>query len=167
MTITGLQLLRGNGAYRYYFLARITSVAGGSVAPIALAYAIIELGGGATGIAVVLGVEYGVWMLMMPLMGVLADRTHDLRNLLVVSQLLAGAFQFTAAGLILSNAAQVWSLAVVAAGGAAAASMSGLAGNRLLAQIVETGCNAQVARTCSKPGHGTSPPSRQVTDPPT
>ncbi|GAA2108543.1 MFS transporter [Actinomadura alba] len=136
MTVTGAQLLRGNNAYRHYFLARITSVAGGSVAPIALAYAIIELGGGATGIAVVLGVEYGVWMLMMPLMGILADRTHDLRNLLIVSQLQAAGFQFIEAALILSQAAQVWSLSVVAAGGAAAASMSGLAGNRLLAQIV-------------------------------
>jgi hypothetical protein len=30
------------------------------------------------------------------LMGILADRTHDLRNLLIVSQLLAAGFQFTA-----------------------------------------------------------------------
>jgi MFS family permease len=136
VTVTGFQLLRGNSAYRYYFLARVTSVAGGSVAPIALAYAILELGGGATGISVVLGVEYGAWMLMMPMMGILADRIHDLRNLLIVSQLLAAGFQFIEAGLILSRTAQVWSLSLVAAGGAAAASMSGLAGNRLLAQIV-------------------------------
>jgi MFS family permease len=129
-------LLRSNPAYRRYFLARITSVAGGSVAPIALAFAVLELGDGATGISVVLAVEYIAYMAMMPLMGVLADRSRNLRALLICSQLLAAAFQFTEAGLIFSRTAQVWSLSVVAAGGAAGAAMSGLAGNRLLAQIL-------------------------------
>jgi Major Facilitator Superfamily len=136
---SAVRLLRDNHAYRAFFGARIISVAGSSVAPIALAYAILNLGGGGTGLAIVLGAEYAVWMAMMPLMGILADKTSDLRKLLVISQWLAAGFQFTEAALILSRDAQVWSLALVAAGGATAACISGLAGNRLLTQIVPSG----------------------------
>ncbi|MFC9970522.1 MFS transporter [Spirillospora sp. NPDC127200] len=134
-----MRLLRTNPAYRAYFAARITSVAGGAVAPIALAFAILELGGGGTGIAVVLAAEYGAWLLVMPVMGALADRTGDLRRLLVVSQIAAAGSQGVAAALIMTRTAEVWSLSLVAAWGAAAASLSGLAGSRSLARIVPAG----------------------------
>jgi MFS family permease len=81
-------LLRSNLSYRVYFLARISSVAGGSVAPIALAFVTLEFGDGATGISAVVAVEYIAYMTMVPLMGVLADKTGNGRALLICSQLL-------------------------------------------------------------------------------
>ncbi|MBO2461508.1 MFS transporter [Actinomadura violacea] len=133
----GLELLRSNPGFRAYFGARITSVLGGAVAPVALAFAILASGGGGTGIAVVLGVEYTVWLLLMPLVGVLTDRTGDLRRMLIGSQLGAAACQGIEATLILTHTATVLTLALVAAGGATFASVSYLTGTRILPLVVD------------------------------
>lgn len=143
----GLELLRSNSGFRAYFGARITSVLGGVVAPVALAFAILASGGGGTGIAVVLGVEYTVWLLLMPLIGVLTDRAGDLRRMLIGSQLGAAVCQGIEATLILTHTATVLTLALVAAGGATCASMSYLTGTRILPQLVEVSLLARANAT--------------------
>ncbi|GAA4600888.1 MFS transporter [Actinoallomurus liliacearum] len=125
----------GDRQFRVLFAAQVVSSAGGAVAPIALAFAILHLGGGGTGIAVVLGTEFSVYIVLLPVAGVIADRMAP-KPVLIASQLILAVFQLAEAGLILSGWATVWSLAVVAGGGAAGAALFGPVGRRLLAQLL-------------------------------
>jgi MFS family permease len=121
--------------YRLFFAAQVISSTGSAVAPIALAFAILGIGGGGSGIALVLGAEFVIYTLLLPLTGVIADRTVGL-GALVTSQAIASIFQMTEAILIISGSATVWSLAIVAAGGAAGAALFTPIGRRVIPQLV-------------------------------
>jgi MFS family permease len=121
--------------YRIFFVAQMVSAVGSAVAPIALAFAILAIGAGGSGIAIVLGAEFVTYMLLLPLTGLLADRTAGI-GMLVTSQVIAAAFQMAEAVLILSGTARIWSLAIVASGGAAGAAMFTPIGRRLIPQLV-------------------------------
>lgn len=79
-------------SYRLFFAAQLISSTGSAVAPIALAFAILGIGGGGSGIALVLGAEFVIYTLLLPLAGVIADRTAGV-GALVVSQMIAAVFQ--------------------------------------------------------------------------
>jgi hypothetical protein len=121
-----------------FFGAQLISSAGGAVAPIALAFAILQIGGRGSGIAVVLGCEFVVYTVLLPVTGVIADRTAGV-GVLVTSQAIAATFQMVEATLIISGAARVWSLAVVAAGGAGGAALFTPTGRRVLPRLVPAG----------------------------
>jgi MFS family permease len=121
--------------YRIFFVAQLVSSVGSAVAPIALAFAILAIGAGGSGIAIVLSAEFVTYMLLLPLTGLLADRTAGIR-MLVTSQVIAAAFQIAEAVLILSGTARIWSLAIVASGGAAGAAMFTPIGRRVILQLV-------------------------------
>lgn len=127
-----------SGPYRVFFAAQLISSAGSAVAPIALAFAILQIGGRGSGIAVVLGCEFVVYLVLLPVTGVIADRTAGV-GVLVTSQAIAATFQLAEAILIISGAARVWSLAVVAAGGAGGAALFTPAGRRVLPRLVPPG----------------------------
>ncbi|GLY88826.1 MFS transporter [Actinoallomurus iriomotensis] len=124
--------------YRAFLAAELISSAGGAVAPIALAFSILQIGGRGSGIAVVLGGEFVVYLVLLPVTGVIADRAAGV-GVLVVSQAIAAAFQMAEALLIISGTARVWSLALVAGGGAGAAALFTPAGRRVLPALVPAG----------------------------
>jgi MFS family permease len=87
-------------------LARTTSMLGNAVAPLALAFAVLDLTGSASALGVVVGVRSVSNVAFLLLGGVLADRIPRQR-LLVWSSLAAGATQATVAALVLSGTASI------------------------------------------------------------
>jgi MFS family permease len=108
-------------AFRYLFAARAISYLGTYLAPIAVAFAILDNGGGATAV----GLSFAAWTLAqvatLAFGGVVGDRVP--RRLVMIGSDIASATVRTAMGLLLvSGHAQVWHLiALQACGGAAVA----------------------------------------------
>ncbi|OLT29831.1 hypothetical protein BJF79_40295 [Actinomadura sp. CNU-125] len=122
-----------------YFAGRMVSVLGSSVAPFALAAALADGRHGGMRIAIVLAAEYVLYLVAMPVMGLVADRAADLRAVLVVSQLTAACGQLAEAALILNGVTAVAPLAAAAGTGAVAASLSVVTGARLVPNLLEPG----------------------------
>jgi MFS family permease len=108
-------------AFRLLFAARAISYVGTYLAPIAVAFAILRNGGGATAV----GLSFAAWTLaqvaMLAFGGVVGDRIP--RRVVMVGSDAASTAVRTAMGvLLLSGHAQVWELiALQACGGAAVA----------------------------------------------
>src|SRR6476469_2055773 len=108
-------------AFRLLFAARAISYVGTYLAPIAVAFAVLDLGGGATAV----GLSFAAWTLaqvaMLAFGGVVGDRVP--RRVVMVGSDVASAFVRTAMGaLLISGHAEVWHLiALQACGGAAVA----------------------------------------------
>jgi MFS family permease len=108
-------------AFRLLFAARAISYVGTYLAPIAVAFAILDLGGGATAV----GLGFAAWTLaqvaMLAFGGVLGDRLPR-RTVMVGSDIASTAVRTTMGVLLVSGHAQVWQLiALQACGGAAVA----------------------------------------------
>jgi len=107
--------------FRLLFAARAISYVGTYLAPIAVAFAILRNGGGATAV----GLSFAAWTLaqvaMLSFGGVVGDRLP--RRVVMVGSDIASTVVRTAMGvLLLSGHAQVWELiALQACGGAAVA----------------------------------------------
>ncbi len=98
--------------FRLLFLGRVVSFAGSAMAPIALAFAVLELDGSATDLGLVLAVAILPQVFFLLIGGVIADRFP--RHLVMVgSNLAAGAAQAVTAYLLLTGRAAIWQLAVV------------------------------------------------------
>ena len=97
-------------AFRLLFLGRSVSLLGSAVAPIALAFAVLDtLEASATALGLVLTAEWVPRILFILLGGVWADRLP--RNLVMVgSNLLSAAAQAVAAVLLLTGNAEIWHL---------------------------------------------------------
>src|SRR5215475_9127524 len=108
-------------AFRLLFAARAISYVGTYLAPIAVAFAILDNGGGATAV----GLSFAAWTLaqvaMLAFGGVVGDRVP--RRLVMIGSDVASATVRTTMGVLLvSGHAQVWQLiALQACGGAAVA----------------------------------------------
>ena len=99
--------------FRLLFLGRIVSFAGSAMAPVALAFAVLELDGSATDLGLVLALAILPQIFFLLVGGVIADRIP--RNLVMVgSNLAAGVAQAIAAYLLISGRAEIWHLAVIA-----------------------------------------------------
>src|SRR5215469_17761979 len=108
-------------AFRLLFSARAISYLGTYLAPIAVAFAILDLGGGATAI----GLGFAAWTLaqvaMLAFGGVLGDR-FPRRSVMVGSDIASTLVRATMGVLLVTGHAQVWELiALQACGGAAVA----------------------------------------------
>jgi MFS family permease len=108
-------------AFRLLFAARAISYVGTYLAPIAVAFAILDNGGGATAV----GLAFAAWTLaqvaMLVLGGVVGDRVPR-RLVMVGSDLASTAVRTTMGVLLVSGHAEVWQLiALQACGGAAVA----------------------------------------------
>ena len=124
--------------FRLLFLGRTISLFGTAFAPIALAFAVITLTGSPSDLGLVLGAYMLAHLLFLLAGGVWADRLP--RNLVMVtSDLLSGAAQVMAAGLLLTGVAQTWHLVVLGAirGGASAFFIPASTG--LVPQVVSAG----------------------------
>jgi MFS family permease len=108
-------------AFRYLFAARAISYVGTYLAPIAVAFAILRNGGGATAV----GLSFAAWTLaqvaMLAFGGVVGDRLP--RRVVMVGSDVASTAVRTAMGVLLvSGHAEVWELiALQGCGGAAVA----------------------------------------------
>ena len=107
--------------FRYLFAARAISYIGTYLAPIAVAFAILDNGGGATAV----GLSFAAWTLaqvaMLAFGGVVGDRVAR-RTVMIGSDVASTAVRTTMGVLLISGHAQVWQLiALQACGGAAVA----------------------------------------------
>jgi predicted MFS family arabinose efflux permease len=117
------------------FLARLVSFLGNAMAPIALAFAVLDLTGSAGDLGVVMAAR-GVPMIVCLLFGgVWADRVP--RHVLLVGfSLVAAGTQGIAAALLVGGVAHVWQLAVLQAGNGLAAAFLGPASLGVVPQTV-------------------------------
>jgi len=108
-------------AFRLLFAARAISYIGTYLAPIAVAFAILDNGGGATAV----GLSFAAWTLaqvaMLAFGGVIGDRIPR-RLVMIGSDVASTAVRATMGALLLSGHAEIWELiALQACGGAAVA----------------------------------------------
>lgn len=121
--------------FRYYWLSRLIDQAGTTMAGIALAFAVLEVSGSATALGTVLA-AYSIPMVVFLLAGgVLADRFG--RTLVIqATNVGSGLSALAMAALVITDTAEIWHLAALAAvgGTATAAGMPAMAG--VLPQLV-------------------------------
>jgi hypothetical protein len=101
--------------FRLLFAGRTISMAGSAMAPVALAFAVLNtLHGSATDLGLVLTARQVPTVLFLLFGGVLADRLPRHR-VMVASNFLSGTSQAASAALLLSGHAHLWQLAALAA----------------------------------------------------
>jgi MFS family permease len=107
--------------FRLYWIGQGTSAIGDALVPLAIAFAVLGLGGGAGGIGLVLTAFSIPRLLFILAGGVWADRLPRQRVMLA-ADVVRGLVELAMAGLLLSGTAVLWELAAGAAvvGGASA-----------------------------------------------
>ena len=101
--------------FRLLFAARTTSLLGTAIAPIALAFAVLDdLDGSATALGLVLAANWVPLVVLMLIGGVWADRVRRDR-VLIGTDLVMTATQAAVAVLLLTHQAELWHLGVLQA----------------------------------------------------
>jgi MFS family permease len=122
--------------FRLLFLARATSFFGSSIAPVAIAFAVLDLTDSASDLGLVLAARMSPQLVFLLVGGVWADRLP--RHLvMVVSDLVTGGAQATTAALVLTGNAEIWHLVVLQAVGGTAVAFFFPAATGLVPQTVE------------------------------
>lgn len=121
--------------FRRVFLAQSVSVFGDGITPVALTFAVLGLTGSGTDLGLVLAAQSLPLAALALVGGVWADRLPR-QKVMVASDLTRAAVQTVAAVLLLSGAAQIWQLALLAALHGAAEAFFRPAAGALLPQIV-------------------------------
>ncbi len=98
--------------FRLLFLGRLTSLAGSAIAPIALAFAVLELTGSAGDLGLVLAAGFLPQIAFFLFGGVIADRLPRNR-VMVAADVVDGVVQLVAAFLVLRGVAEIWHLAAL------------------------------------------------------
>lgn len=122
-------------AFRRLAAARITSMLGNAVAPIALAFAVLDLTGSVAALGLVVGVRSLANVVFLLFGGVVADRLPR-QLVLVGSSLLAGVTQAVVATLVLTGTATVPVLTVLGIVNGTAAAFALPASSALVPQTV-------------------------------
>ena len=114
--------------FRWYFYSRLVSLVGNTMAPIALAFAVLDVSDSASSLGAVLAAHSVPMVIFLLAGGVIADR-FGRAVVIQTSNILAGLSQGAIALLILSSTAQLWHLVVLSAlnGTVAAVSMPAMA----------------------------------------
>ena len=102
----------GEREFRLLFLGRITSLFGSAFAPIALAFAVLDLTGSPSDLGLVIAAGFVPQIFFILVGGIWADRLPR-HHVMVVSDLLAGAAQAAIAVLVLTGVAEIWHLVVL------------------------------------------------------
>jgi MFS family permease len=122
-------------AFRYLAAGRVVTMAGNAIAPIALAFAVLDLTGSVSQLGLVVGVRSLFNVVFILFGGVVADRLP--RHLvMVVSSVLAAASQAVVAALVLTHTATVPLLMVLSAANGTVSAFAFPAASALLAQTV-------------------------------
>lgn len=101
-------------AFRWLLTGRTINLLGSAVAPIALAFAVLDLTGSTTDLGLVVAARSLMNVLLLLYGGVLADRLPR-RLLLVGSASGAALTQAAVAALVLTGTGEIWSLALLSA----------------------------------------------------
>jgi MFS family permease len=100
--------------FRLLFAGRTISMAGSAMAPVALAFAVLDLTGSTSDLGLVLAARQIPTVIFILFGGVWADRLPR-HHVMVASNLLSGASQAATAALLLAGHAHIWQLAALAA----------------------------------------------------
>lgn len=99
--------------YRLHFAARMLSWTGSGVSSIGLAFAVLYIGGGPTGLGLVLAAGIAPQILLLLVGGVVADRWSRAR-VMVWTNAVSALAEAAAAVLLFTGSAQVWHLVAMA-----------------------------------------------------
>jgi hypothetical protein len=121
--------------FRLYFLGQSVSLFGDGMTRLALAFAVLETGGSAAAVGLVLAAHTLPEIACVLVGGVVADRTSR-RGLMVAADIVRLASQGAMAALVISGRADVLSLALLAGVGGAASGFFNPAGTGLLTAVV-------------------------------
>jgi MFS family permease len=124
--------------FRLLWLGRTGSSIGNSLIPVALAFAVLEIGGGASGLGIVLACFTLGGAAFTLVGGVWADRMPR-RAVMISSDLVRLGTQSTTAVLLLAGTAHVWELAVLQFVAGAAGGFFNPASTALVPQTVSAG----------------------------
>ena len=107
--------------FRLLFAGRTISLVGGAIAPVALAFAVLDLTGSKTDLGLILAAREIPLLVFLLVGGIWADRLPRNR-VMVGANTCSGLSQAAAAALLITGNAEVWHLAALAAvnGGASA-----------------------------------------------
>ena len=121
--------------FRLLFGGQAVSVLGDRMAVVALAFAVLEIGGSASEVGLVLAA--GTFPLVATVLagGVVADRVSR-RSVMVVADLVRVVSQGVMAALLIAGVAEVWMLALIAGVTGAATGFFGPASTGLLPEVV-------------------------------
>lgn len=122
-------------AFRLHFTARMLSWTGSAVAPIGMAFAVLHLGGGASGLGLVLAANMAPQILLLLIGGVVADRWSR-ATVMVWTNIVSAGAEAVAAVLLWSGTAQVWHLVAVSALCGAASSFFTPAAGGIVVEVV-------------------------------
>jgi MFS family permease len=100
--------------FRLLFLGRTVSLFGSALAPVALAFGVIEIGGSASELGLVVAATTLPSVVFLLVGGIWADRLPR-HHVMVVADTMSGLAQAAIAALLLTGAAEVWHLIVFAA----------------------------------------------------
>jgi MFS family permease len=98
--------------FRLLFFGRTVSLFGSAFAPIALAFAVLDLTGSASDLGLVVAAGFVPQVFFLLVGGIWADRLPR-HHVMVVSDLVAGAAQAAIAALVLAGVAEIWHLVVL------------------------------------------------------
>jgi len=121
--------------FRWYFASRSINLIGNTMAPVALAFAVLQVSSAAIALGVVLAARTIPLLVFLLLGGVAADRFGRAR-VIAVSNLASGLSQAAAAALLLTGHAQLWHLVVLSVVNGTAAAAGIPAMNGLMPQLV-------------------------------
>ncbi|CNH97924.1 MFS transporter [Yersinia vastinensis] len=123
--------------FRNLFFARLLTVLGNGIAPIALAFAVLDIGGSATDLGLVVAARSIFNVAFLLIGGVLADR-YSRSVVLLSSSIIAALSQGVVAWLVLDGAATVMWLALLGTVNGAAAGIALPASSAMVPQTVPT-----------------------------
>lgn len=121
--------------FRLLFLGQGVSVLGDRMVAVALAFAVLEVGGSASAVGLVLACATLPLVGTVLVGGVVADRTPR-RTVMIAADLVRVASQGAIAALLIVGAAEVWALAVLAGVTGAATGFFNPASTGLLPEVV-------------------------------
>ena len=125
----------GEPAYRRLWIGRTTSLVGDGIAPIALAFAVLDLTGSATDLGIVLALHSLVLIALVLVGGVIADRLSP-RRAMLGADLARTISMGLIAALLLTGTAEIWQLALLYAVDGAATAFFNPASNAIVPQVV-------------------------------
>lgn len=125
--------------FRHLFFARLLTVLGNGIAPIALAFAVLDMGGTAADLGIVIAARSIFNVAFLLIGGVLADR-YSRSKVLLYSSVIAAISQAIVAFLVLDGSATIILLAVLGAINGAAAGTSLPASQAMVPQTVPVHC---------------------------
>jgi MFS family permease len=117
------------------FVGRTVSLFGSALAPIALAFAVLEVTGSATDLGLVVAAGFIPQIVFILVGGIWADRLPR-HHVMVASDTVSGATQAVAAVLLLTGSAEIWHLVVVQVVRGAASSFFFPAAQGIVPQVV-------------------------------